>query len=160
MKLIMKNYQGILNLNEKKIYFKFENEDIVMDLTEGDLHDNWNSFRSKNGNMYDLNFHWLGYSEKDKPNLTLYSLVDNGDETWSTNFNDGRNIKIIEVIGTEGAYFNIPFDGVKTDYFELFDDSGVLQLKTKKFNKASDLSVINNWKQVCVDVYGNRKNLN
>ena len=156
----MKNNQGVLNLNEKKIHFKYNDEDIVMDLTEGDLDDNWNSFRSKDGAIYDLNFHWLGYSQKHKPNLTLYPLINNGDGTFSTNFDEDVNIKLVEVIGTEGAYFGIPFDGVKTSHFELFDKDGVLKLTTKKFNKACDESIINSWKQVCIDVYGNRKDLN
>ena len=35
-----------------------------------------------------------------------------------------------------------------------------MKLKTKKFNKAVDISTANHWKNVCVDVYGNRKQLN
>jgi hypothetical protein len=153
----MKNNQGVLDLTKKTINFKFNDEDFVMDLTEGDLHDSWNSFETKDGVVRDLNFTWDGYSEDDKPVLTVYELTDNEDGTWSTNWQEDTNIKLIKVIGTEGEYFDIPFDGAKTAYFEVFDKDGALQLKTKKFNKACDESVINNWQTVCVDVYGNRK---
>ncbi len=158
----MKNNQGILNLTEKKIYFKFNDEDFVMDLTEGDLHDSWNSFTTKDGVVRDLNFTWEGYSEGEKPYLTIYELRDNGDGTWSTDTYSGTgvSVKFIKVIGTEGEYFNIPFDGAKTSHFELFNSDGELMLKTKKFNKACDESYLNKWLNVCVDVYGNRKSLN
>lgn len=158
----MKNNQGILNLTEKKIYFKFANEDFVMDLTEGDLFDSWNAFETADGVVRDLNFTWDGYSENDKPYLTVYGLTkDEGDnEFWSTNWDDSTSIKLIKVIGTEGEYFDIRFDSSKIKTFELFDKDGVLQKKTKKFNLACDLSTINDWKNVCVDIYGNRRQLN
>lgn len=155
----MKNNQAILNLTEKKIYFKFNNEDFIMDLTEGDLHDNWNSFNTNDEIVRDINFTWEGFSNGEKPYLRVYELRDNGDGTWSTDIysNTVVSIKIIKVIGTEGEYFDIPFDGVKTSYFELFEVDGTLRLKTKKFNKACDISYINNWQCVCIDIYGNRK---
>lgn len=108
----MENNQGILNLTEKKIYFKFNDEDFVMDLTEGDLDDNWNSFTTKDGVVRDLNFHWEGYSEGSVPNLTIYELRDNGDGTWSTDLysNSDVDVELIEVIGTEAEYFDIPFN--------------------------------------------------
>lgn len=141
----MKNNQAILNLTNKTINFKFNNEDFVMDLTEGDLHDNWNSFTTKDNITYDLNFTWDGYSrDNDKPNLTIYELRDNGDGTFSTDMFSGSDVsvKFIQIIGTEGEYFNIPFNGAKTSHFELFDRDGVFQLKTKSLNKACDLKMI------------------
>ena len=158
----MKNNQAILNLSEKKINFKFNGEDFIMDLTEGDLHDNWNSFETKDGVIRDLNFTWNGFSEGEKPYLTVYELRDNGDGTWSTDSFSGTDvsIKIIEVIGTEGEYFDIPFDGVKTAYFEVSNSDGTVFLKTKRFNKAVDISTLEKKDCICIDVYGNRKKIN
>jgi len=158
----MKNNQGILNLTEKKIYFKFKDEDFVMDLTEGDLHDSWNSFNTSDGVVRDLDFYWEGYSAGSTPTLTVYGLTkDEGDnDYWSTNTDDETNIKLIKVIGTEGEYFDIPFDGVKKDYFEVLDADGKVFLKTKRFNKGSDIATMNKMDFVCIDVYGNRKLLN
>ena len=156
----MKNNQGILNLTEKKVSFKFNDEDFVMDLTEGDLHDSWNSFVDKNNVTRDLNFHWEGFSENHKPSLTVYELTDNGDGTWSTNWSEDTNIKLIQVIGTEGEYFDLPFDGTTKLTFEVTDKDGNLIMKSNSFNKACDESIINNAIFTAIDVYGNRKQLN
>ena len=160
--LTLKNNQGILNLTEKKIYFKFNDENFVMDLTEGDLPDSWNSFTTKDGVVRDLNFHWEGYSEGSVPNLTIYELRDNGDGTWSTDFynNSDIDVEFIEVIGTEAEYFNIPFNGIKIKHFEVFDSNNQFVLKTKKFNKACDESIIIKGRCIAEDIYGNRKQLN
>ncbi len=157
----MKNNQGILNLTEKKIFFKFNDEDFEMDLTEGDLEDNWNSFVTENGVVRDLNFHWEGYSENHKPTLTVYELRDNGDGTFSTDTFNGSEvlIKLISVIGTEGEYFGIPFDGTTKLTFEVFDKNGELVLKTKKFTKACDESYIIGGTNIAIDIYGNRKQI-
>lgn len=156
----MKNNQGILNLTEKKIYFRYGNEDFIMDLTEGDLHDNWNSFTTKDGVVRDLNFSWEGYSENHKPNLTIYPLRDNGDGTFSTDVFSGNDsqIKLTKVIGTEGEYFGIPFNGVKTKSFEIIKDDKII-LKTKSFNKACDTAYFEKAQCICIDVYGNRKTI-
>lgn len=157
----MKNNQGILNLTEKKIYFKFNDEDFVMDLTEGDLPDNWNAFQTKDGVERDLNFTWDGYSEKDKPYFTVYGLTkDEGDnEFWSTNWDDRTSIKLIQVIGTEGEYFGIPFTSTTKLTFEVADKDGNIVLKTKRLNRASDETVGNDYTVTAIDVYGNRKHL-
>lgn len=158
----MKNNQGILNLKEKKIYFKFNDEDFVMDLTEGDLHDSWNSFTTRDGVTRDLNFTWEGYSRDEKPCLTIYELRDNGDGTWSTDFysNSDVDVEFIEVIGTEAEYFDIPFNGIETKHFEVFDSENNFILKTKKFNKACDEATLIKGKCIAEDIYGNRKQLN
>lgn len=157
----MKNNQGILNLIEKKINFKFKDEDFIMDLTKGDLDDNWNSFVTSDDVERDLNFHWEGYSENHKPNLIVYELRYNGDGTWSTDTYSGdeTNIKLIKVIGTEGEYFGIPFDGAKALLFEVSDKDGNIILKSKSMNKAGDEAIIKKAVLTCIDVYGNRKEI-
>ncbi len=154
----MKNKQAIVDFVKEEIRFKFLNEEFVMNLKEGDKEDNWNSFVTKDEVVRDLNF--CIFPDEGEMFFTAYELIANGDGTWSTDTSSDTKIKIIEVIGSVGSYLDIPFDGVKTSHFELFDDNGVMQLKTKKFNKACDLSIINKWKHYCIDIYGNRKLLN
>ncbi len=156
----MKNNHAILNYTEKKINFKFKDEEFIMDLTEGDDTDNWNAFVTSDGVERDLNFSIddLEY----KPYLTVYELRDNGDGTWSTDTFSGNEIRIkfSEVVGCVGEYLGIPFDGIKTAYFEVVDVDGTVFLKTKRFNKACDIASINKMDFICIDVYGNRKLLN
>lgn len=158
----MKNNQGILNLTEKKVFFKFNDEDFIMDLTEGDLHDSWNSFTTKDDVTRDLNFHWEGFSQNHKPSLTVYELRDNEDGTFSTDTFSGTDvsIKLIKVIGTEAEYFDIPFDGTTKLKFEVTDKDGNIVFKSKSFNKSCDESIIRNAILIAIDVYGNRKELN
>lgn len=154
----MKNKQAIVDFIKEEIRFKFNNEEFVMDLKEGDKEDNWNSFQTKDGIVRDLNF--TLFPDEGEMFFTVYDLIANGDGTFSTDTSADTKIKIIGVIGTVGEYLDIRFDGSKISHFELLDEKGVLQTKTKSFNKACDLGIINSWKNVCVDIYGNRRILN
>lgn len=154
----MKNKQAIVDFIKEEIRFKFNDEEFVMNLKEGDKEDNWNSFQTKDKVVRDLNF--TLFPDEGEMFFTVYDLMDNEDGTFSTDTESWTRIKIVEVVGCVGDYLGIPFDGVKTSHFELFDDEGVMQLKTKKFNKACDESIINKWKHYCIDIYGNRKLLN
>ena len=100
----MENNQGILNLTEKNITFKFNDEDFIMDLTEGDIDDNWNSFVDKEGVIRDLNF-WL--EAGGKPYLSIYPVINNADDTFSTDVDwlNAISVELIEIIGSEEEYF-------------------------------------------------------
>ena len=89
-----------------------------------------------------------------------YTAATTSDGTFSTDVFSGNDsqIKLTKVIGTEGEYFGIPFNGVKTKSFEIIKDDKII-LKTKSFNKACDTAYFEKAQCICIDVYGNRKTI-
>ena len=90
----MKNNTATLDCNTKLITFCFQNELFIVDITEGDLSDSWNSITVSNGEVFDFNFSWEDEDDC-KPNLAIYGLIDNGDETFSTDFDNETTIEIL-----------------------------------------------------------------
>ena len=99
----MENKQAILNCITKSIEFRFKDELFNIDLTEGDLHDSWNSITLKDGTTLDFNFGW---EEDELPNLSLYGLTLLDDGSFEINYRISYNFEIIEIIGTQDNYFN------------------------------------------------------
>lgn len=104
----MKNNTAILNAIEKTIKFIFNNEEFTVDLTEGDLHDSWNCITDKNDVVWDVNFTWDEDVDIDnEPNFTVYPLTEPDDNgCQSTIWEEGIEILITEMIGTNFDYFN------------------------------------------------------
>lgn len=87
-----------LNCFEKKVYFTYEGEPFVVDLT-----DSWNTI-NVNGKYMDINFYWEEATEE--PSLCLYNvhLKKNGFYVVDTTIN--YPIKIDVIIGTFEDYMN------------------------------------------------------
>jgi hypothetical protein len=140
----MKKNTAILNTITKKINFDFKGEIFEVDLTEGDLEDNWNCIEMKDGRVFDVNLSWQGddNDESEKPWFSAYPVLPNGDGTWSADWSDNSGgIKIVQVIGDKNYYFNDEphkFNHDARHTFEVFNGEGELQLKTKRFNRACD----------------------
>ena len=95
----MKNNTATLNCETKLITFQFQNELFIVDITEGDLSDSWNSITTSNGEVFDINFSWE--DDKDsEPCLSVYGLEDNGEGGLQINTSDET---VIDVIGEYDA---------------------------------------------------------
>lgn len=90
-----------LNCIEKTFTFSFEEQKFTVDLTEADLHDNWNSIQTKD-RVLDFNFSW---QEEEEPNVTLYELEVDGLGNLSILYHPSHNLPIENIIGTEDEYF-------------------------------------------------------
>ena len=95
----MKNNTATLNCETKLITFQFQNELFIVDITEGDLSDSWNSITTSNGVEWDINFYWEDDNES-KPCLSVYGLEDNGEGGLQINTSDET---VIDVIGEYDA---------------------------------------------------------
>ncbi len=141
----MKNNTAIVDTKNKVLTFVFQDEQHVIDLTEGDLHDNWNSFTDSNGVLWDINFSWED-SKGEKPFLTVYGLDEANIEGFqSTNFSDSTTITV-KAIGTRDEYFkearfDYVFNPMLPLTYRVFDNDDNLVLKTKRGNRASDEAV-------------------
>ena len=93
--------KNILNCKEKKVCFTYKKQKFVVDLTEGDLHDSWNSITLEDGSIRDFNFSW---QEGCQPSITLYGV----DEDNSTLFDNTEKVIYPDIIiGTKADYFSI-----------------------------------------------------
>lgn len=168
----MKKNTAIFNTITKKINFNFNGEEFEVDLREGDLEDNWNQIEMKNGDVFDVNLSWQGEDddETERPSFSAYPVYPNNDAegTWSADWSDNRPIKIVEVIGDKNYYFNDKpheFNHMLPTRYEVFDENDVLQLKTKRFNKAVDTATTQKvfhqkeWYVIAIDSNNARKNL-
>jgi hypothetical protein len=97
----MKNQTAVFNAKNKILFFMFRDESFTINLTEGDLHDNWNAITLKNREVFDFNFCWEEYSE---PSVNLYATYYKGEELY-TNHSESYDLEIIEQIGTFEDYF-------------------------------------------------------
>jgi hypothetical protein len=140
----MKKLTSIVDCKNKILTLMFQNEKHVIDLREGDLHDNWNAFTDKNSEVWDVNFTWED-TTGEKPYLSIYPVLQNEDGTFpenSTQWDEDISFKV-KKIGTRDEYFREVRFGYRFDSslplkFEVFDSKGVVILKTKSGNKASD----------------------
>ena len=169
----LKKNTAILDTIKKTIEFNFNGEEFTVDLTEGDLEDNWNCIEMKNGDPFDVNLSWQGDidDESEKPCFSAYPVYPNNDAegTWSADWSDDRPIKIVKVIGDKNYYFNDEpqkFIHLSKHTFEVFNGEGELQLKTKSFNRAVDtagsaewLKKGTGWYVEAIDPNGTRLNL-
>ena len=138
----MKNNTAIVDTKNKVLTLMFQNEQHVVDLREGDLHDNWNCITDSNDVVWDINFSWED-SKGEKPYLTVYALEEADENGFqSTNWDESTSIKVTAT-GNRDEYFKeerfkYTFDSSLPLKFEVFDSKGNLILKTKRGNKASD----------------------
>lgn len=138
----MKNNTAIVDTKNKVLTLMFQNEQHVVDLKEGDLHDNWNCITDGNGVLWDINFTWED-TKGEKPYLTVYALFEADENGFqSTNFDESTSIKV-KTTGNRDEYFkeerfSYKFDSTSSLTFRVFDSKDNLILKTKKGNKASD----------------------
>jgi len=140
----MKNLTSIVDCKHKVLTLMFNGELHVIDLTEGDLHDNWNAFTDKDGNIWDLNFSWED-DKGEKPYLSIYPVLQNEDGTLpenSTQWDEDISFKV-KKIGSRSDYFKeerfkYRFDSTLPLIFRVYDADEKLLLKTKSGNKASD----------------------
>ena len=143
--------KNILNCKEKKVCFTYKKQKFVVDLTEGDLHDSWNSITLEDGSIIDFNFSW----QKDcSPALTLYAV----DENNTTDFFDEYQIEISLVIGTMADYFNLEFNYSLDCVFILFSAEKVKKLTTTSLNMLSDNKQDTDY-IICIDSNGATKTL-
>lgn len=166
----MKKNTAILNTVTKMINFNFNGEEFEIDLKEGDLHDSLNSITTKNDVVFDINFSWEDSKFQPDPAFSVYSLIDNENGSWSTDWEDGTTIKIVEIIGDKNQYFrDTPQEynpNAIPHKFEVFNGQNELQFKTKKFNKACDECGIQKlqgnlgWYFMVIDAEGGRKKIN
>jgi hypothetical protein len=141
----MKNNTAIVDTKNKVLTLMFQNEQHVVDLTEGDLHDNWNCITDKNDVLWDINFSWED-TKGEKPYLTVYALFEadeNGHQ--STDFDNSTSITV-KSLGNRDDYFKderfkYRFDSSLPLTFRVFDEKDNLILKTTRGNRASDESV-------------------
>ena len=103
----MKNNQAILNTETKRIEFLFKDKKYYVDLSEGDLHDSWNTIQDiETGILYDVNFSWEDSKYQKKPLFSVYGSLDADDRGFhATNLADQTPIKIIKIIGDKDTYF-------------------------------------------------------
>lgn len=90
-----------LNCKNKSCEFTYNGEQFKIDLTEGDLHDNWNGITLSNGEIKDFNFSWVENDIESKPIIVLYK-VDSDNET---DFFCYDNIVFDKIIGAKKQYF-------------------------------------------------------
>jgi hypothetical protein len=105
----MKNNTAILLKKEKLIVFKFRDETFCVDLTEGDLDDNWNSILHIGkgvtpNTIYDTNFYWEDYPRA-IPNLCLYGVHPNDEGEMVVDTSEEYPIKIVRQYGAKKEYF-------------------------------------------------------
>ena len=137
----MKNNTATLDCNTKLITFKFQDEIFTVDNTEGDLADSWNSITTSNGEVFDFNFSWE--DEKGcEPNLSIYGLIENDDDTFSTDFNNETTFEILgnpkaDVFFSEER-FKYKFDVSSPITAKVYNENDEVVFKTKSFNRLSD----------------------
>lgn len=137
----MKNNTATLDCNTKLITFCFQNELFIVDITEGDLSDSWNSITASTGEVFDFNFSWEDEDDC-KPWLSIYGLIDNGDETFSTDFDNETSIEILgkhkaDVFFNEER-FKYKFDVSSPITGKVYNDKDEVVFKTKSMNRLSD----------------------
>jgi hypothetical protein len=141
----MKNLTSIVDTKNKTLTLMFQNEKHVIDLTEGDLHDNWNSIIDKNDVVWDINFSWED-TKGEKPYLSVYALFEADENGYqSTNWDESTSISV-KSLGNRDDYFKeerfkYRFDSTLPLTFRVFDEQDNLILKTSRGNRASDESV-------------------
>lgn len=137
----MKNNTATLDCNTKLITFCFQNELFIVDITEGDLSDSWNSITTSNGEVFDFNFSWE--DDKDcKPSLSIYGLEDDGDGGLQINTSDDTMITILgkpsaDVFFSEER-FKYKFDVSSPITGNVYNDKDEVVFKTKSMNRLSD----------------------
>jgi hypothetical protein len=137
----MKNNTATLDCNTKLITFCFQNELFIVDITEGDLSDSWNSITTSNGEVFDFNFSWE--DDKDcKPSLSIYGLEDDGDGGLQINTFDDTMITILgkpsaDVFFSEER-FKYKFDVSSPITAKVYNENDEVIFKTKSFNRLSD----------------------
>ena len=141
----MKNNTAIVDTKNKVLTLMFQNEQHIVDLTEGDLHDNWNCITDKNDVLWDINFSWED-TKGEKPYLSVYALLEADDNGYqSTNWGEYTPISV-KTLGNRDDYFKekrftYRFDSSLPLTFRVFDEQDNLILKTTRGNRASDESV-------------------
>ena len=101
----MKNNTAIVDTKNKVLTLMFQNEQHVVDLREGDLHDNWNCITDKNDVLWDINFSWED-TKGEKPYLSVYALLEADDNGYqSTNWGEYTPISV-KTLGNRDDYFN------------------------------------------------------
>jgi len=141
----MKNNTAIVDTKNKVLTLMFQNEQHVVDLREGDLHDNWNCITDKNDVLWDINFSWED-TKGEKPYLSVYALLEADDNGYqSTNWGEYTPISV-KTLGNRDDYFKderfkYRFDSSLPLTFRVFDEQDNLILKTTRGNRASDESV-------------------
>ena len=141
----MKNNTGIVDTKNKVLTFMFQDEQHVVDLREGDLHDYWNCITDSNGVLWDINFSWSD-TKGEKPYLSVYALLEpNEDGFQTTDYDDYTSISI-KATGNRDEYFKeerfkYRFDPMSSLTYRVYDMVDNLILKTKRGNRASDEAV-------------------
>ena len=145
----MKKNSAIVDCTKKVLTIVFNGEEHVVDLREGDLHDNWNSIQDNNDVVWDINFSWED-TKGEKPYLSIYALED-ADENGcqSTKWDDYTSIKV-KAIGNRDIYFKedrfkYRFDSTSSLTFRVYDQADNLLFKTKSLNRASDFITNHKW---------------
>ena len=95
------NNTAVLDCKSKMLNLSFNGESFEIDMSEGDLEDNWNSFTMDNGTALDVNLHWE-YPQMEAPRLLTYDYkgqqnLANADET----------VIELSITGTHEDYFGI-----------------------------------------------------
>jgi hypothetical protein len=159
----MTNNTAILNCLTKQLYIRFEYKYFTIDLTEGDLEDNWNSIQFSDETTLDINFHW-----EDEPYVSLYGLIyDAKSDTYSTNTNEYYPIKISTIIGDKADYFDMEYQAeIGLNCYRVYSGCKMIK-RTAYLNIASDFTakarIVDKLKDVhlvAMDKYGATKVIN
>ena len=98
----LKEMQAIVHTKLKLVYLKFEGEIHKVDLTEGDIEDNWNGITLTDGRVFDFNMDWQ-FCERN-PNISLYGTYQ-GEEYLITNTSDSYSFKVQRKYKRKKEYF-------------------------------------------------------
>ena len=99
----MENNEAVLDCLKRQLGLMFKNNFYVIDLSQGDLHDNWNSIKVGD-KICDVNFSW-----DEEPLCSVYEVINNQTSTV------GVSLSIINILGTKKEYFG-------DEYFEIDEE--------------------------------------
>ena len=100
----LKELNAIVHTRLKLAYLKFEGELHKVNLTEGDLKDNWNAVTLKDGRVFDFNMDWQFCLRN--PSISLYGTYqEEGEEHLRTDTSDSYSFKVLRKYKKKSEYF-------------------------------------------------------
>lgn len=139
----MKNNTAILDCVNKIIKFKFNHEDFVVDIKEGDIHDSWNSITDKNGVVWDVNFSWEDSKFDPQPHFSVYEIEEIDGELLIktsnyTRIKINKQLKSDKDIFFKEERFGYIFDVTSPVVCKIYNKKNEPLFTTKSFNRACD----------------------
>lgn len=91
----------IINFDKKMLYLNFNGVEYVINLKDGDLEDNWNSFVDSGGVTYDVNF---TLNDDLEPVVSVYSLVKRDGVGFDVDYENFKPMKFLSSLGSIKNY--------------------------------------------------------